>query len=168
MGFALSKAQTEAPTKFILNQDGLTDFVIIETPSKSKHELFSQSLEWLRHRSSNNRSLILDIEENSYIRFEERTNNLYIIEEENTQIPLLAKYKIEIHFREGKYIFDVTDASYLDSENTWYEIPFYTFYKQDGSLKRQFKYKDQIPNFFNDLNLSLKTYLTKTENNRSP
>jgi hypothetical protein len=91
---------------------------------------------------------------------------------------LETKYQIEISIKEGKYKFDVIGMEnyYSPSQysrggwtpNTVFngnadkEFLDKIIYKKDGTLRSYYKYINDVPQYFNDLNKSLVESITAT------
>lgn len=161
LSFITSSLVFSQETEFKLTKDGFTDFVVTQKNEKTANEIYTKTLEWINKNYNNPEKVILAKVENDYIRIEGASNNIYILNTLGKENPTDVKYQLEIYFKDGKYKFDVTDLKYLAPPPTgWYDVPFAYFYKKDGQLKSMFKFTNQIPAYFNNLNKSLSDYIS--------
>jgi hypothetical protein len=161
------------------NTRGMTDFVVTNVESKSATEIYKKVIEWIKVTYKNPDKVILSTIENEYVRFEGSSSAVYPV-----NVPLMGKsyletkYQIEISIKEGKYKFDVIGMEnyYSPSQysrggwtpNTVFngnadkEFLDKIIYKKDGTLRSYYKYINDVPQYFNDLNKSLVESITAT------
>lgn len=154
------------------NSKGMTDFVVTNIEGKSAPEIYKKVIEWIKITYKNPDKVILSTIENEYIRFEGFSEVCYAV-----NVPLMGKYnqdtkyQIEISVKEGKYKFDIismenynTPSQY--SRGGWVKNTLFNgnidkdfldknIYKKDGALRSYYKYINDVPAYFNDLNKSL-------------
>jgi hypothetical protein len=161
------------------NTRGMTDFVVTNVESKSATEIYKKVIEWIKVTYKNPDKVILSTIENEYVRFEGSSSAVYPV-----NVPLMGKsyletkYQIEISIKEGKYKFDVIGMEnyYSPSQysrggwtpNTVFngnadkEFLDKIIYRKDGTLRSYYKYINDVPQYFNDLNKSLVESITAT------
>lgn len=154
------------------NTKGMTDFIVVNVESKSATEIYKKVIEWIKVTYKNPDKVILSTIENEYVRFEGSSSAVYPV-----NAPLMgksyleSKYQIEISIKEGKYKFDVIGMENYNSPSQYSRggwIPNTVFngnaekkfleryvYKKDGTLRSYYKYINDVPVYFNDLNKSL-------------
>ena len=159
------------------NSKGMTDFVVTNIEGKSATEIYKKVIEWINITYKNPDKVILSTIENEYIRFEGFSEVCYAV-----NVPLMGKYnqdtkyQIEISVKEGKYKFDIismenynTPSQY--SRGGWANNTLFNgnidkdfldknIYKKDGTLRSYYKYINDVPVYFNDLNKSLGESIT--------
>lgn len=159
------------------NSKGMTDFVVTNIEGKSATEIYKKVIEWIKITYKNPDKVILSTIENEYIRFEGFSEVCYAV-----NVPLMGKYnqdtkyQIEISVKDGKYKFDIismenynTPSQYsrggwsnntLFNGNTDKDFLDKNIYKKDGTLRSYYKYINDVPIYFNDLNKSLVESIT--------
>lgn len=161
------------------NTKGMTDFIVVNVESKSATEIYKKVIEWIKVTYKNPDKVILSTIENEYVRFEGSSSAVYPV-----NVPLMgksyleSKYQIEISIKEGKYKFDVIGMENYNSPSQYSRggwIPNTVFngnsdkefldkiiYKKDGTLRSYYKFINDVPEYFNDLNKSLVESVTAT------
>ena len=156
---------------------GMTDFVVTNVESKSATEIYKKVIEWIKVTYKNPDKVILSTIENEYVRFEGSSSAVYPV-----NVPLMGKsyqdtkYQIEISIKDGKYKFDligmenyISPSQYsrggwtpntLFDKNVDKEYLNKFIYKKDGTLRSYYKYINDVPVYFNDLNKSLVESIT--------
>lgn len=154
------------------NTKGMTDYVVNNMEGKTASEIYKKVIEWIKITYKNPDKVILTTIENEYVRFEGASGSFYSV-----NIPLMGKsfqetkYQIEISVKDGKYKFDIISMeNYLApsqySRGGWSDNVFFngnldketlekTIYRKDGTLRSAWKYLNDVPVYFNDLNKSL-------------
>jgi hypothetical protein len=149
-------------TEFKFSNSGITDFIIIEVPTKTAPELFKQTKDWINTYYNNPQKSIKACIENQYIRIEGFTRELLCF---NTMGKKCydSNYQIEISFQDGKYKFDLIEVNLLNTQSN----PHMTltdmseYYKKNGEIKGTYKhFPTTFPKFFNDINQNLFDYLS--------
>ena len=149
----------------------LRDFIVTPIEGKTAPEIYKKVIEWIKVTYKNPDKVILSTIENEYIRFEgfSETLNSYNAMGQHYEP---TKYEIEITVKDGKYKFDLVNMQSLTSRSSlsaggWYDVKIFKtkmtkeelekpyVFKKDGTLKSSFKYTNDIPTFFNNLNKSL-------------
>ena len=161
------------------NSKGMTDFIVVNIESKSATEIYKKVIEWIKVTYKNPDKVILSTIENEYVRFEGSSSAVYPV-----NVPLMGKsyqdtkYQIEISIKDGKYKFDLIGMeNYISpsqySRGGWTPNTFFDknvdkeyldkfIYKKDGTLRSYYKYINDVPVYFNDLNKSLVESITAT------
>jgi len=161
------------------NTKGMTDFVVTNVEGKIAPEIYKKVIEWIKITYKNPDKVILSTIENEYVRFEGFSEVCYAM-----NVPLMGKnyydtkYQIEISIKDGKYKFDligmenyITPSQY--SRGGWTTNTLFNgsidkdfldknIYKKDGTLRSYYKYINDVPQYFNDLNKSLVESITAT------
>ncbi len=159
------------------NSKGMTDFIVVNVESKSATEIYKKVIEWIKVTYKNPDKVILSTIENEYVRFEGSSSAVYPV-----NVPLMGKsyqdtkYQIEISIKDGKYKFDligmenyISPSQYsrggwtpntLFDKNVDKEYLDKFIYKKDGTLRSYYKYINDVPVYFNDLNKSLVESIT--------
>ena len=163
---------------FTFTPNGFTDYVVTKIEGKSQNELYKKTIDWVTITYKSPNDVIKAKIENDFIRIEGSNNDMMCMRILGSPSCNLAKYLIEISFKEGKYKFDLTEIrQYVTaSEYTsggWYEFGLPTsktletnpeamnaYFNDEGEPKKPFKYYvENIPAEFNRLNQSLKDFL---------
>ena len=160
-------------TEFTIdNTKGMTDFVVSNIEGKTAPEIYKKVIEWIKVTYKNPDKVILSTIENEYVRFEGSSSAVYPV-----NVPLMgksyqdSKYQIEISIKDGKYKFDLIGMeNYISpsqySRGGWTPNSLFNgnadkefldryVYKKDGTLRSYYKYINDVPVYFNDLNKSL-------------
>lgn len=174
----LSGIMSAQETKFTFdNSKGMTDFIVVNIESKSATEIYKKVIEWIKVTYKNPDKVILSTIENEYVRFEGSSSAVYPV-----NVPLMGKsyqdtkYQIEISIKDGKYKFDligmenyISPSQYsrggwtpntLFDKNVDKEYLDKFIYKKDGTIRSYYKYINDVPVYFNDLNKSLVESIT--------
>lgn len=160
----ISIGQTSEKTKgekFEFTEKGLNDFVITNIEGKTKAEIYSKTINWVKE-TYKNPDMVLKMQlVNEKIRIDAIANGLASINNDKTKFNI--NYIIEIEFKDYKYKFEVVS---LIVQNVR-DLKTIENFKTD---KKIIKYWGNTPinieNYFNKLNLSLNEYISgKVENN---
>lgn len=159
------------------NERGMTDYIVIPFEGKTASEIYKKAMDWVKVTYKNPDKVILSTIENEYIRFEGSSQALYAVSIMGKEY-YDTKYQIEISIKDGRYKFDLIgmDNFFPSSPgftgrwtaNGWFNgnTPKETLdniiYKKDGSLKGGYKYLNEVPTYFNNLNKSLVESITST------
>lgn len=166
-------------TTFTFTPNGFTDYVVTKIEGKSQNDLYKKAIDWVAVTYNNPNEVIKAKIENDYIRIEGSNSDMICIKSLGTVNCNLAKYQIEISFKEGKYKFDLIEIKSYASPSQytaggWSEtfLPTSKFFEthpeakngyfneDTGEPKKMFKlYVENIPAEFNRLNQSLKDFL---------
>lgn len=154
------------------NTRGMTDFVVTNVESKSATEIYKKVIEWIKVTYKNPDKVILSTIENEYVRFEGSSSAVYSVGAIlGGKFYFDTKYQIEISIKEGKYKFDlISMENYISpsqySRGGWTPNTLFNknvdkeyldkfIYKKDGTLKTYYRFVNEVPVYFNDLNKSL-------------
>lgn len=154
-------------TEFKLTKDGFTDFIVTPVENKTQTEMYKKAFDWVNVTFKNPKEVIKAQIENDYIRIEGSSNSLICINILGMKNCYLSKYQIEISFKDGKYKFDVSDLSFYTEPSQygaggWFPENFSKpsdYFKDNGDLRGRFKFYNEIPSYFNNLNIELKDFL---------
>lgn len=159
--------------EFKFTKDGFTDFVVTDVEGKSQQELYKKALDWIQVAYKNPKEVIKAQIENDYVRIEGFKANMLCTKLLGISNCEDVRYQIEISFKDGKYKFDVIKVEsyqkgtkYNNFSSGWRDFPISgdignTYFKKDGTQKSIFKsYPESFETTFNDLNSSLKEFLT--------
>lgn len=156
------------------NQKGMNDYIIGTVENKTAPEIYKKAIEWLKITYKNPDKVILSTIDNEYVRFEGVSSALWCSNVLGMKICYDTKYQIEISVKDGKYKFDLLGLEYYISPSQygrggWYDAGIFSksstpeqltgVYKKDGTLRASFKYAQDVPLYFNDLNKSLLKYI---------
>ncbi len=163
---------------FTFTPNGFTDYVVNKIEGKSQNELYKKTIDWVTITYKSPSDVIKAKIENDFIRIEGSNNDMMCLKVLGSPSCNLAKYLIEISFKEGKYKFDLTEIKQYVSASQysaagWYEVglptsktletnpdAMNTYFNDDGEPKKVFRfYVENIPAEFNRLNQSLKDFL---------
>ena len=143
--------------KFEYLEVGLSDFVVTNVDGKTKEDIYSKTLNWVKE-TYKNPDIVLKMKiENEKLRIEGVANNLLKLDKSSFNLD----YVIEISFKDYKYRFELisllngTTGDYKNAPN----------FKSDKKMIKHFgSTAVDVENYFNKLNQSLKDYiLGKTE-----
>lgn len=162
------------------NQKGMTDYIVGTVENKTASDIYKKVIEWIKVTYKNPDKVILSTIDNEYVRFEGFSSSLWCINGLGMKTCYDTKYQIEISFKDGKYKFDLIGMEYYMSPSKyssggWYDLGIFSknmttkeqidmIFKKDGTLRASFKYAQDVPLYFNDLNKSLLEYI----NSESP
>lgn len=165
-----------AQSNYEISKAGFTDFIVTETPGKTKEDLYAKTLEWINKTYKNPKEVIKAEVMNDYVRFEGLKQDLYCYAPIGMAVCSNVKYQIEVYVKDGKYKFDVIEMESYSAPSKygpggWFPLMANNstefFYKKDGNIKNGWKnYINAVPDYFNSLNDDLKNYLesgTKSE-----
>jgi hypothetical protein len=141
--------------KFEFNETGLNDFVVVSIENKTKEEIFSKTMNWVKE-TYKNPDLVLKMQiPNEILRIDAVASNLASVNNGKTKFNL--PYSIEISFKDNKYKFEILS---LVVENVK-DLKTIPNFKTD---KKMIKYWGTTPTdieiYFNDLNDNLKKYIS--------
>jgi len=165
-------------TEFTFNNErGMTDYIVTPLEGKTAPEIYKKVMDWVKVTYKNPDKVILSTIENEYIRFEGSSQALYALNIMGKKY-YDTKYQIEISIKDGKYKFDLMGMeTYIPgvqgsiggwSANAFFngnmpkETLNYIHNKKDGTLKGTYKYFNEVPTYFNNLNKSLVESITST------
>jgi len=160
------------------NEKGMTDFIVTNVEGKTAPEIYKKVIDWIKVTFKNPDKVILSTIENEYVRFEGFSETLYSYNALG-QHYVPTKFEIEISIKEGKYKFDLINMQSLacstsTSAGGWYEVKFFTtpmtqealekayIFKKDGTLRSTYKFVNEVPTYFNNLNKSLSESIVST------
>lgn len=153
-------------TDFKFTKDGLTDFVITPVNGKLKSDLYRKTLDWVSLTFKEPGEVIKATIENEYVRIEGFSKDLICYSYMGKRCGD-TKYDIEISFKDGKYKFDVLSISEFNNMSksimwTNFEINnTASYFDKKGEVKSSYKFiVNMVPEHFNNLNLTLKDFLT--------
>jgi hypothetical protein len=150
-------------TEFKFQKDGFTDFIVTNCDGKTQSELFKKTLDWVLLTYKNPKEVIKAQIENEYIRIEGSSSNLVCFNAMGKSCDL-ARYTIEISFKDGKYKFDVIKNIEYLYQSGWVEIRLdktELYYNNKGEIRNNYKYFPEIAEYFNNLNRELKDFIMK-------
>ena len=159
-------------------EKGMTDFIITPIAGKTTSEIYKKAIEWIKLTFKNPDKVILSTIENEFIRFEGFSETLYSYNAMGQHYEP-TKYEIEISIKDGKYKFDLKSMQSLASSSStssggWYDVKLFTtamsqeelekgyVFKKDGTLRSSFKFANEVPTYFNNLNKSLSESIVST------
>lgn len=159
-------------------EKGMTDFVVTPVEGKTAPEIYKKAIEWIKVTFKNPDKVLLSTIENEFIRFEGYSETLYSYNAMGQHYEP-TKYEIEISIKDGKYKFDLKSMQSLASSSStsaggWYDVKFFTttmgqeelekayVFKKDGTLRSSFKFANEVPVYFNNLNKSLSESIIST------
>lgn len=149
IGFAQSGSLKT--TKFEYSENGLNDYVVVNIDAKSKVEIYSKTMNWIKE-TYKNPDLVLKMKiENEKLRLDALAINLLKCRGLRQNL----NYTLEISFKENKYKFEIVSLLY---ETTDYKaIPNF---KTDTRMIKNFgNTPTDIENYFNKLNKNLEEYI---------
>jgi hypothetical protein len=153
--------------EFYFTKDGLTDFVVIECPDKSKEDIYKKVLDWISVTYKNPKEVLKASLDNDYIRFEGSSPNL-IVHYSLLKYEYNGRYTVEVSVKDGKFKFDVIALGYYHPGGSGYpgrEIdilnsPMSDFFKKDGRPRATFKdYPIKFKTLFDGLTKDLKNFI---------
>ena len=154
------------------HEKGMTDYIVTPVEGKTASETYKKTIEWIKLTYKNPEKVVLSTIDNEFIRFEGTSEKLYSYGGMG-QMYVPTKYQIEISIKDGKYKFDLVGIQELVSGN-WREIIVFNskmskedlekayVFKKDGTLRSSFKFANEVPTYFNELNTSLSESITST------
>ncbi|MCT4135074.1 DUF4468 domain-containing protein [Elizabethkingia anophelis] len=165
-------------TQFLINDDGLSKYVVTEVNNYKKEDLYNKTIEWINRYYKNPKEVIKGTIINDYIRIEGYSDNAFRRPAIGGVVNNPLKYQIEVSFKDGKYKFEVIS---MEIKNYMFpqfsNNPFMAFNlskdneyvrKKNGEYRNTFKYITDIPIFFDKINMDLKTYIESgTTNNKT-
>jgi len=149
LGQKVEGFQTET---FQYSEVGLNDYVVTNVDSTTKEELYSKTLNWIKE-TYENPDLVLKMKiENEKVKIVAVAELLKV---KNSLMNL--SYELEISFKDNKYKFEIISLLY-DNKTDYKNIPNF---KTDKKLIKIFGTTAvDIENYFNELNESLKNYIS--------
>jgi hypothetical protein len=138
--------------KFEYTEVGLNDYVVTEIEGKTKNEIYSKALYWVKE-TYKNPDIVLKMQiENEKLRIDAVAIGLLKVKGFASNL----SYIIEISFRDYKYKFELASLLYENSTD-YKRVPNF---KTDKKLLKNFgNTPSEIENYFNSLNQSLKEYI---------
>jgi len=161
--------------EFTFSEEGFTDYLVIPCKGKTKSELYRSTLNWIKKVYNTPEKVIKAKIENDYIRIQGSSSNLVCFSGFGLSDCNLARYQIEISFKDDKYKFDVTNVEYftrgfggaVGNWQTLYLDGTTNYYNRKGKVKTVFKdFIHSFPDFFTNLNIDLNLYI-ETEKEQS-
>lgn len=152
-------------TKFTFKKEGLTDYVVTEVPG-TQNEIYSKAINWIKENYKNPEEVIKMSIENEKVRFQGLKSNFNCMKAMGSTMCSDAIYTIEVSFKDGKYKFDAVELVITSGGKSFTpdlnDLSIY--YKKNGELPKS---SESVPasyeNLFNDLNESLKQYVSGTK-----
>lgn len=152
-------------TKFTFKKEGFTDYVVTQV-SGTQSEIYSKTVNWIKETYKNPDEVIKMSIENEKVRFQGLKSKFNCYKAMASSVCSDAIYTIEVSFKDGKYKFDVIELVITANGNSFTpdlnDLSIY--YKKNGELAKS---SESVPasyeNLFNDLNESLKQYVTETK-----
>lgn len=153
-------------------EKGMTEFIVTPVEGKTASEIYKKAIEWIKVTFKNPDKVILSTIENEFIRLEGFSETLYSYNAMG-QYFTPSKFQIEISIKDGKYKFDLVGLQELVDAN-WREVSFFTskttqeelekayIFKKDGTLRSTYKFANEVPTYFNNLNKSLSDSIITT------
>lgn len=154
--------------KFNFDNKGLNDYLVLNFKDKTKSELYSKTINWIKETFKKPDEVINSKIENEKIFIEGISPSTLRIGGGSS---MNAKYRIEIAFKEGKIKFNPTRLEYYTKEYGWNEIFINEnakrYYKKSGKVRGLYsELITDIPSVFNNLSKDLENYINgkkKTE-----
>lgn len=164
----LTYLSTYSQEKFNFDNNGLNDYLVLNFKNKTKSELYSKTINWIKETFKKPNEVINSKIENEKIFIEGISPSTLRIGGGSS---MNAKYRIEIAFKEGKLKFNPTRLEYYTKEYGWNEIYINEnakrYYKKNGKVRGLYSNLiTDIPNVFNNLSKDLENYINgkkKTE-----
>lgn len=154
---------SQAQEKFTLTKEGFTDYVVTETPGLSKDAIYSKTINWIKENYKNPEKAITMTMENEKIRINGFKENSFCSKAMGKTVCANSDYIVEISFRDGKYKLDPIELTNISGANS-FKLNFNDtsiYYDSKGDLKKNMaEFVGQLEAMFNDLNQSLKDYIT--------
>ncbi len=166
-------------TEFTFTSDkGMTDFIVTSIEGKTATDIYKKVIDWIKVTYKNPDKVILTSTDNEFVRFEGYSETLYSYNAMGQHYEP-TKYVIEISVKDGRYKFDLVSMQSLESPSSssrggWYDVNLFTtkmnkedlekayVFKKDGSLRSNFKFVNEVPTYFNNLNKSLSESIIST------
>lgn len=144
--------------KFEYNEIGLNDFVVVDIDNKTKEEIYSKTINWIKE-TYKNPDLVLKMQiPSEKLRIDAIASNLASVNDGKTKFDL--PYSIEISFKDNKYKFKILSLVVQNVK----DLKTMPNFKTD---KKNIKYWGTTPTdiekYFNDLNENLKKYISQTK-----
>ncbi|MFE3846613.1 hypothetical protein ACFX5D_01355 [Flavobacterium sp. LB3P45] len=147
--------------EFTFTTDGLTDYVITQCEGKTESEIYKKCIEWIKINYNNPNEVILSTIEDKFIRFQgSGGSGLVKYYRHGGIFTPDSRYIIELSIKEGKYKFDLINLETY-SGTVWHEADCFfsrnkNCYNSKGEFKKDYKFYNEISDYFNKINLSLK------------
>ncbi|MBA5792998.1 DUF4468 domain-containing protein [Flavobacterium sp. xlx-214] len=154
--------------EFVFSKERLTDFVVTDFEGKSQSELFRKTLDWVAITYKNPKEVIKAQIENEYIRIEGSSDDIFCIKALGQVGCQEGIYQIEISFKDNKYKFDIIElkryivpSQYVNGGWSNFDLNSNEeYYNKKGEIRNTYKlFAERIPNYFNNLNSSLKEFV---------
>ena len=152
-----SFAQKEHPNKFEYSANGLNDYILTEIDGFTASDIYAKVINWVKETYKNPDIVLKFKIENEKIRINGSEALLYI----KGKYSMNLDYVYEIAFKDGRYKFDLISLKY--EETDYKNLPNF---KTDKKMIKNFGDSPQIiEDFFNNLNNSIKEYITVDSDN---
>lgn len=159
--------------EFKFDQNGLTpNYQVVEIDSMSQKELFDKAINWIKENYVNPDEVIKTTIDDEKVRFTGAKENYLCSRILGIASCLDTRYTIELAFKDGKYKLEPMDLEAYNPGNQymspgWYPVLIGSnaeqYYRKDKIRKAFRDYPEEIESLFNDLNKSLKLYLTQEQ-----
>jgi len=159
---AFLSAQNALPTEFTwTKENGLTNFIVISVPGKTKSELYSKASEWERKKGL----AIKNFETFESFGSEGIEERLWCKKFMGSENCNPVKYLIDLEFKDDKIKFAVVFIDVkIDPTKGWFPYELHdttNYYNKKGEMKAVVKpLLDALPTYFNNLSNDLKTFIT--------
>lgn len=166
----LSSLLVNTQNKFDYTDNGLTKYIVVNIDSCSASKLYNKTIHWVGETYKNPDEVLKMKIENEKIRFDGFQKSAFSINSLGIKYFLDARYSIEVSFKDNKIRFKpISLEQYSEpsqySAGGWSPVSLITnswLYKKNGKPRKTTEnYINDIPNLFNDLVISLNTYLLK-------
>ena len=147
-------SQTQSD-KFEYTEVGLNKNVVVEIPSKTKEEIFTKTMNWVKETWTNPDAVLKMKIDNEKIRVGAIAKDIIKVK----GYPFSLNYVIEISFKDNKYKFEIVS---LTTENTADYLNLPNFKTDKRMIKNFGNTPTDIENYFNSLNQKLKNYILGT------
>lgn len=159
-----------AQEKFELTTAGFTDYVVTNVEG-TQSEIYNKAVNWIKETYKNPDQVIKMTIENEKLRFEGYQSNFHCLKSLGMTSCSNLTYTIEISFKDGKYKFDPIAAVISNDSGQKNELKLdqlqNVYFKNGKPLKGFENFVISFQDMFNNLNTSLKSYISgasKTNN----
>jgi hypothetical protein len=160
---AALSSHAQQDTIFKMDETGITDFLVIPIEGKTKSDIYNSTINWVKSTYKDPNEVVKAQIENESIRIEGVKENLVTATGlMGERLGILGRYQIEISFKDGKYKFDLLSIETYSPQSgwsAWYPYNNFSRYYKNGQLIKSCRYYNEIPEYFNELNRSLKKYI---------
>ena len=148
------KAQQDTSENFKYSEAGLNDYVVTEVANKSKEDIYTSTLNWIKETYKSPDEVIKMKIENKKVRINGTESKLLTVKKRH-QFDLT--YVVEIAFKDNKYKFELQSLLANNGKTDYKALPNFT---TDKKLLKNFGDSGRrIESYFNGLNKSLKEYI---------